>query len=175
MKKIIITFVFALVSTVFFGQTDFDKFDGQEGVGSIIVNKKMFQMMGSVKVDTNDKETQHYLELIKKLDNLKVFTTSNPKISAEMKLTAEKYLKSVGLEEMMKVTDNSKNLKVWVKTGASESQIKELLMFSIDVNKNNESILMSLKGNFDVNDIAILMNKMKIPGGDDLKKATKEK
>jgi alpha-acetolactate decarboxylase len=175
MKKIIITFVFFLVSNAFFAQSDFDKYDGQDGVGSIIVNKKMFQMMGSVKVDSNDKETQQYLELIKKLDNLKVFTSSNAKVSADMKITAEKYMKSVGLEEMMKVTDNGKNLKVWVKSGASESQIKELLLFSVEPNKNNESVLMSLTGNFNINDIAILMNKMKIPGGDDLKKATKEK
>ena len=175
MKKIILTLVFSIVSTAFFAQSVFDKYDGQDGVGSIIVNKKMFQMMGSVKVNANDKETQHYLELIKKLDNLKVFTTSNAKIAADMKITAEKHFKASGLEEMMKVTDGGKNLKVWVKTGASESQIKELLMFSVDPNKNNESVLMSLTGNFNINDIAILMNKMKIPGGDDLKKATKEK
>jgi hypothetical protein len=175
MKKTIITFAFFIISTAFFAQSSFDKYDSQDGVGSIIVNKKMFQMMSSVKVDTNDKETQHYLELIKKFDNLKVFTTSNATISADMKMTAEKYMKSAGLEEMMKVTDNGKNLKVWVKSGASESQIRELLMFSVESNKNNESVLMSLTGDFNINDIAILMSKMKIPGGDDLKKATKEK
>ncbi len=175
MKKTIITFAFFIISTAFFAQSSFDKYDSQDGVGSIIVNKKMFQMMSSVKVDTNDKETQHYLELIKKFDNLKVFTTSNATISTDMKITAEKYMKSAGLEEMMKVTDNGKNLKVWVKSGASESQIRELLMFSVESNKNNESVLMSLTGDFNINDIAILMSKMKIPGGDDLKKATKEK
>jgi hypothetical protein len=175
MKKIIITFTFFILSNAFFAQSSFDKYDGQDGVGSIIVNKKMFQMMASVKVDTNDKEIQHYLELIKKFDNLKVFTTSNAKISADMKETAEKYMKSAGLEEMIKVTDNGKNLKIWVKSGVSESQIKELLMFSVESNKNNESVLMSLTGDFNIKDIAILMNKMKIPGGDDLKKATNGK
>jgi PBP1b-binding outer membrane lipoprotein LpoB len=32
-----------------------------------------------------------------------------------------------------------------------------------------------LKGNFDLDEIAVLTNKMKIPGGDDLRKATKAK
>jgi hypothetical protein len=34
---------------------------------------------------------------------------------------------------------------------------------------------MSLTGNFDLNEISILTDKMRIPGGDDLKKATKGK
>jgi hypothetical protein len=55
-----------------FAQAVFDKFDGQDDVTSIIVNKKMFELMSKVKVDASDKETQQYMNLIKKLDNLKV-------------------------------------------------------------------------------------------------------
>jgi hypothetical protein len=36
----------------------------------------MFELMSKVKVDASDKETQQYMNLIKKLDNLKVLTTS---------------------------------------------------------------------------------------------------
>lgn len=174
MKKIIVTVVLALVSNAFFAQSSFDKYEGQDDVTSIIVNKKMFQMMGSVKVDANDKETQHYLNLIKKLDNLKVFTTSSPKISADMKSTADKYMKTVGLEELMSINDGGENLKIWVKSGSNSNQIKELLMYGKEVNKENETVLMSLTGDFNMDDISILIDKMKIPGGEDLKKATKK-
>ena len=44
MKKIIITVVMTLVSNAFFAQAAFDKFDGQDDVTSIIVNKKMFEL-----------------------------------------------------------------------------------------------------------------------------------
>jgi peroxiredoxin len=175
MKKIIVTVVFVLVSNAFFAQSAFDKYDGQDGVTSVVVNKKMFQMMGSVKVDANDKETQQYLDLMRKLDNLKVFTTSSTKVSADMKVTAEKYMKTAGLEELMRVNDSGKNLKVWVKSGATDGQIKELLMFSEETNKQNEVVLMSLTGNFSLSEVSILTDKMKIPGGTDLKKATKGK
>ena len=174
MKKIIVTLVLALVSNTFFAQSSFDKYDGQDGVGSIIVNKKMFQMMASVKVDANDKETQQYLNLMKKLDNLKVFTTTSSKISEDMKSTADKYFKIAGLEELMRVNDNGKNLKIWVKSGSNSNQIKELLMFGKEVNKENQTVLMSLTGDFTMDDISILIDKMKIPGGEDLKKATKK-
>lgn len=172
MNKIIVTIVLFLVSNTFFAQSAFDKYDGQDDVTSIIVNKKMFQMMGSVKADANDKQTQQYLNLIKKLDNLKVFTTTSTRVLAEMKLTVDKYIKTAGLEELMRVNDGGKNLKIWVKSGATNSQVKELLMFSEEVNKSDETVLMSLTGDFDLSEISILTDKMNIPGGGDLKKAT---
>jgi alpha-acetolactate decarboxylase len=164
-----------LLPTFFFGQAAFDKFDGQDDVTSVIVNKKMFQMMGSVKMDNKDKDTQQYTNLIKKLDNLKVFTTNSTRVTADMKATSEKYIKSAGLEELMRVNDNGKNIKIYVRSGGSDSQIKELLMFMEGSSKGNQTVLMSLTGDFDLNEISVLTDKMKIPGGDELKKATKGK
>ncbi|MFV8344410.1 DUF4252 domain-containing protein [Flavobacterium sp. XS2P39] len=174
MKKFIITVVIVLVSSPFFAQSAFDRFDGQEGVTSIIVNKKMFDLMSKVKVDTSDKETQQYLNLIKKLDNLKVFTTKSTRVEGEMKVAADKYVKTAGLEELMRVNDSGKNIKILVKSGAKDSQIRELLMF-IEGAKNDDTVLMSLTGDFDLSEISILTDKMRIPGGDDLKHATKGK
>jgi hypothetical protein len=174
MKKFILTLVVVLVSSPFFAQAAFDKFDGQDDVTSIIVNKKMFDLMSKVKVDASDRETQQYLNLIKKLDNLKVFTTKSTRVENEMKISADKYIKSAGLEELMRVNDSGKNIKILVKSGAKDSQIRELLMF-IEGAKNDDTVLMSLTGDFDLSEISILTDKMRIPGGDDLKKATKGK
>ncbi|MFV8352201.1 DUF4252 domain-containing protein [Flavobacterium sp. XS2P14] len=173
-KKLILTLVFALVSSTFYAQAIFDKFDGQVGVTSIIVNKKMFDLMSKVKMDASDKETQQYLSLIKKLDDLKVFTTKNARLEGEMKAVADKYIKSANLEELMRVNEDGRSIKILVKSGANDSQIRELFMF-IEGAKNDDTVLMSLKGNFDLDEIAVLTNKMKIPGGDDLRKATKAK
>lgn len=175
MKKLILTIAFALIPSLFFAQTVFDKFDGQDDVTSVIVNKKMFQMMGNVKMDAKDKEAAQYLALIKKLDNLKVFTTSSTRATTEIKATAEKYIKTANLEELMRVNDGGKNIKILVKSGAKDTQIKELLMFIEGSNKSNETVLLSLTGDFDLDEIAVLTDKMKIPGGDALKKATKGK
>ncbi len=173
-KKLVVAIVFVFASSTIFAQAAFDKFDGQDGVTSIIVNKKMFDLMSKVKVDASDRETQQYLSLIKKLDNLKVFTTKNTRIEGEMKVVADKYVKTAGLEELMRVNENGRNVKILVKSGATDSQIRELLMF-IEGAKNDDTVLMSLTGNFDLNEISILTDKMRIPGGDDLKKATKGK
>lgn len=173
-KKFIITVLFVFVAIPVFAQSAFDKFEGQDGVASIIVNKKMFDLMSKVKVDAADKETQQYLTLIKKLDNLKVFTTKSSQLEGQMKVVAEKHIKTVGLEELMRVNENGKNIRILVKSGSTDAQIRELLMF-IEGAKNDDAVLMWLTGNFELNEIYILTEKMRIPGGDDLKKATKGK
>ena len=174
MKKFAITLVLVLATSPFFAQGAFDKFDGQDDVTSIIINKKMFDLMSKVKMDVSDKEAQQYLNLIKKLDNLKVFTTKSTRVENEMKTMANSYIKTAGLEELMRVNENGRNIKILVKSGAKDTQVKELLMF-IEGAKNDDTVLMSLTGDFDLNEISVLTDKMRIPGGDDLKKATKGK
>ena len=172
MRKIILIVVLVLVSNTFFAQSVFDKFDNQDDITTIIVNKKMFSLMS--KVDTKDKETQQYLALIKKLDNLKVFVTQSDKKSDEMKAVAEKFIKTAGLEELMRINEKGKNIKIYVKSGSTDTQIKELLMF-IEGSGKEETVLMSLTGNFDLDELSVLTDKMNLPGGDDLKKASKKK
>ena len=174
MRTIFLSVLFVLIASPLFAQGAFDKFDGQDDVTSVIVNKKMFEMMSKVKVDASDKEMQQYHRLIKKLDNLKVFTTKSSRVEAEMKATAERYMKTANLEELMRVNDNGRSIKILVKSGDKDTQIRELLMF-IDGGKGEDSVLMSLTGDFDLNEISVLTDKMRFPGGDDLKKATKGK
>jgi hypothetical protein len=60
-----------------------------------------------------------------------------------------------------------------VKSGATASQVRELLMF-MDGGKQ-ETVIMTLTGNFDLSQISILTDKMSLPGGNELKKASKSK
>lgn len=175
MKKLIITLVLIVIPSIFYAQTTaFDKFE-KEGVDAVIVNKKMFELMSNVKMDPKDTNAQQYLKLIKKLDNLKVFSTSNTKIVSEMKSTVDSYLKKNPLEELMRINEGGRTVKIYVKSGATSSQVKELLMFIDGANAKHSSVLMSLTGNFDLNEISFLNDYMKIPGGKELKKASTNK
>lgn len=173
MKKLIIALVLVLMPSLFFAQTAFSKFEDKTGIDAVIVNKKMFELMSKVKVDTKDPNAQQYLSLIKKLENLRVFTTSNSKYSAEMKTTVDAYLKKNALEELMRINDSGTSIKIYVKSGAKSSQVLELLMF-IDGGGKEETVLMSLTGNFDLSEISLLTDKMNLPGGNELKKASKK-
>lgn len=175
MKNLVVVIVFLMISTISFAQGVFDKFEYREGVTSVVVNKKMFEMMSKVKVDAKDKEMQQYMNLLKKLDNLKVFTTSNTKIGADMKASVNSYLKSNPLEELMRTSGDGKNVKIFVKSVANETTIRELLMFIEGSNvKDAGTVVLSLIGNFSLEEISMLTEKMNLPGGDDLKKASKK-
>lgn len=175
MKKFIITLLLAVLPSLIFAQTNsaFDKFE-KDGVDAVVVNKKMFELMGNVKMDPKDKSAQQYLNLIKKLDNLKVFSTTNNKIVTDMKSTVDGYLKKYPLEELMRINEGGRAIKIYVKSGATSSQVKELLMFVEGGGPKDSSVLMSLTGNFDLSEISFLTDYMKLPGGAALKKASKK-
>ena len=172
MKKIIL-FSVCLISQIILSQ-NFDKFENQDGIKSIVVNKKMFQLMANVKMDTKDQNNQLYLNLIKKLDNLKVFTTSSAKASNDLKTAAENQIKTAGLEELMRVNENGKNIRISVKSTDKSDQIKELLMFIESTTKGQDSVLMSLSGDFTLEELSVLTDKMNIPGGEAIKNASKK-
>jgi hypothetical protein len=170
MRKLILSLVLVFSANTFFAQSVFDNFEDQEGITAVVVNKKMFSLLS--KMEVKDKESQQYVNLIKKLDNLRVFVTQSDKKSDEMRSISDKYVKSASLEELMKINEKGKSVKIYVKSGASDSQIKELMMF-VEGSGNEETVLMSLVGDFDLNELSVLTDKMNLPGGDDLKKASK--
>jgi len=189
MKKVIVI-IALIVAPMFSGaQSIFDKFEDMSDVASVIVNQKMFSMIASIDVDMDDPEAQEYLNMVKKITGLKVFTTGNDKISADMKATVTKSLKSSDLEELMRIKDGEQTVKFYVKEGKDENHVKELLMFvsglkemtkgqDIEINgkkREIETVLLSLTGDIDLRQVSKITNSMDIPGGDQLKKAGENK
>lgn len=173
MKKYIVSIILLVFAHPVFAQSVFDQFEGIESVSAININKKMFELMSKVKLDTSDKETLQYMSLIKKIDNLKVYRTQNERIAMQMRLTSEKYIKAIGLSELMAINDGGKMVRIHSKQGSSETQLKELLLF-IEDPKTKETVLMSIIGDFDLNEVPALTDKMKIPGSAELRKAGKK-
>ncbi len=173
MKKITLLLLVVL-PTFLYAQTSFDKFEDKDGVNSVIVSKKMFELMSKVKVDAKDKEMQQYLSLLKKLDNLKVFTTNSSKMSSDMKSSVTSYLKSNPLEELMRANSDGKNVKIYIKSAGSSSIVKELLLFMEGDLKDTPTVILSLTGEFDLEEISSLTERMNLPGKEELKKASKK-
>lgn len=170
MRKGILIIACLLCTVAMSAQSVFDKFDGKDDVTTVVVTKKMFQMMGNV----NSKESQEFIDLVKKLDNLKIFTTNSVARGKELKETAHSYMKSKSLEELMRVTENGNNVRIMVKTQGTETRVRELLMLVEGQAGKQETVVMTLTGDFDLNDVSALTDKMNLPGGKSLKKASKK-
>ena len=188
-KKVIVLIALIVAPMVSFGQSIFDKYEDMDDVGTVILNQKMFSMLASFDIDLDDAESQNYLEMVKKITGVKVFTTGNEKVSADMNGTVNKYLKSSSLEELMRIKDGNQTVKFYVKEGKDENHVKELLMFvnglkeltegqNIEINgkkREIETVLITITGDIDLREISKLTSSMNLPGGDQLKKANRQR
>ncbi|MCK0190120.1 DUF4252 domain-containing protein [Arenibacter sp. F20364] len=181
MKKNIIIVLVAVLPLMGFSQSMFDKFEDLDNVSAVVVNESMFKLLSKINVEVDDQEAQDFMDIAQNLKNLKVFITEDKKISADMQITMEKYLKSSSLQELMRVKDKDANVKFYIKSGKDEDHVSELLMFVTGIKNGNveindrkfETVLLSLTGDIDLNKIGSLTQKMNLPS--ELNKAGKNK
>ncbi|MDV7402271.1 DUF4252 domain-containing protein, partial [Arthrospira platensis SPKY1] len=93
----------------------------------------------------------------------------------ELKSAADKHQKSAQLEELMSVFDGGQHVKIMVRSGKSGNQIRELLMTVDGGAKNPETVILSLTGLFDLDDVSLLSDRIDLPAKDQIKNATKKK
>ena len=122
------------------------------------------------------------------ITGFKVCTTGDEKVSADMKATVNRYLKSSDLEELMRIKDGDQTVNFYVKEGKDDNHVKELLMHitglkemtkdsNIEINgqkREFETVVMTLTGDIDLRQVSKITNQMDIPGGEQLKKAGKK-
>lgn len=180
MKKYLVIAIIALAPLFGHTQSIFDKFEDQDEVSSVVVNKNMFNLLMKMDVDVDDPEAKEFMEIAKSLQGLKVFVTENSKVSADMQATVDRYLKSSSMEELMRVKDKDANVKFYIKNGKDADHVSELLMFvtgiqNTEVSINNrqiQTVLLSLTGDIDLTKIGALTKKMNLP--EELNKAEKK-
>lgn len=189
MKKIAILLAIIIAPVLSFGQGIFDKYEDMDGVSSVVINQKMFNMLASINVNLDDPDDQAFVDMAKKITGLKVFTTGSEKTAADMNSTVKSYLASTKLEELMRMKDGNQTVNFYVKEGKDENHVKELLMvinglkeltkgedITINGKKHDfETVVLSLTGDIDLRQISKMTEKMNVPGGDQLNKASKAK
>ena len=188
MKKLILLIAIIVAPTLSFGQSIFDQFEDMDGVTSVVVNQRMFKMIASLGIETDNPEEQEIINMIEGLNSLKVLTTEDGAISTKMKAQVSKYLKSSNLDELMRIKDGDQLVKFYVREGKDENHVKELLMFvtglkevtggqNIEINgkkREIETVLLTLNGDIDLRKVSKLTNKMNVKSGKHLEKIEKK-
>ncbi len=161
---------FALFSvSMTYAQDDFAKFEKNKQVNNVIVNKKMFEMMSNVKVEPNSDEERMYFNLIKKLTMLKVFNSNAPQVKPDMKTTVNNYISAQGLKEIINKKDESSVITIYIDKDGNSKNISQLVMFNEGTVDGKENIIMLITGQFSLDELSALTNKMKLPLGSTLK------
>lgn len=175
-KKILLLALFA--ASLSWGQDVFEKYEYDDSVSYFSISPKMFQMLAKLSIETNDPEADQFIKLVQDIESFKVITTESGDIANEIQRWVDKRIKSVKMEELMRVRDQEAYVNFYVKSGRNDDMVKELLMFVTDINNANiklgdrkpETVLLSLSGNIDLTQISKLVNQMNLPGGQQLGK-----
>jgi len=176
MKKTLLLIAIILAPMVGFSQGFFDKFEDEKDVTAVVVTKNMFKLLAEIYIESDDPEVKDYMEMVNSLDNIKIYITENKEVAGRMKSSVTQYLsKSNGLNELMRVKEDTKNIKFYSKQGKDQSHVSELLMFlEGDVDGKDGTIIMSITGNIDLKQISKLTKQMNIPGGNELENLEKK-
>jgi TusA-related sulfurtransferase len=187
MNKRIIVFIMAIMLLPLTGmaQDVFDKYSDNSDVTYVSIKPKMFQMIAKMGINVEDAEAQAYMDMVKSITSFKTIVTDNKTISADI----SKWVKSraSSLEELMEVKDEGTEVKFYVKEGKDSDHVNELLIFvngidkvvkeSVEINgeqRRIETVVVSLTGDIDLNEISKLTDKMNIPSGKHLDKKKKK-
>jgi len=171
MKKLILLVAIVTLPFANYAQTSvFDKFEEMDDVTTVVITKEAFKMAS--KFGGSSAEAKEYVDMVKDLNNLKVFTTESSTIAKQMNDVVAGYLKSSKLTQLMRVKDKDANVKIYIKQGKDENHVSELLMFVSDMqNKGNqEAVILSLTGEIDLNKISKITEGYIPNSGKQLKK-----
>lgn len=184
MKKKIVVFVMAilLLPAVSMAQDVFDKYSDNSDVTYVSIKPKMFQMIAKMGINVDEPEAKAYMDMVKSITSFKTIVTDNKAISAD--ITKWVTSRAGSLEELMQVKDEGTEVKFYVKEGKDSDHVKELLIFvngidkamkgqGVEINgeqRKIETVVVSLTGDIDLNEISKLTEKMNIPGGEHLDK-----
>ncbi|WP_345164453.1 DUF4252 domain-containing protein [Algibacter aquimarinus] len=184
MKNRLLVFVMAIMLMPLTGMAQkdvFEKYSDNSDVTFVSIKPKMFQMIAKMGIDIDDAEAKAYMDMVKSITSFKTIITDKAEISSD--LTKWVKSRSSSLEELMEVKDDGTEVKFYVKEGKDADHVKELLIFvngvgnvmneKIEINgkeRKIETVLVSLTGDIDLNEISKLTSQMNIPGGEHLDK-----
>lgn len=176
MKKIVIVVLMLVSSMTMVAQNQFDKFESMKGVSSMVMNQKMFKLLSKVDLNSSDPEMQAYINLVNNLENVKMFTTTKEDIASQMGATMKGYISSSNLQELMRATDDGKNVKFYYKPGSNDDFVKEFVMFlNGDIDGEMRTVFFQVTGNIDLKQISKLAKELDFKGSEALKDVDKAK
>jgi hypothetical protein len=146
-------------------QDIFAKYDGNIDVTYVNIKPKMFQILAKMDLNTDDQETQDYINMVNSITSLKAIITGKETISAD--ITSWVDTRSRDLEELMEIRDDGTVVKFYIKEGKDDNHVEELLIFvngiSNQINDSNaetkgkdrniETVVVSLTGDIDLSQI----------------------
>jgi hypothetical protein len=175
MKTLVVGMAMMLVSVAAFSQGDaiskfFSKYQDDETFSQVTISSKMFSLLTDMEVDKP--EDQEIIDAISKLKGLRILGKDDTRDGRTLYKEALSLLPPKDYEELMSVRDEDKDMKFFIRSGATPGKIAELVMV---MGGNDDFMVLSLFGEIDLKKIGKIGSKMDIHGLDHLNKLDDKK
>lgn len=148
----------------------FSKYQDDETFSQVTVSSKMFSLLTDMEVD--NPEDQEVINAISKLKGLRILAKDDTRDGRTLYKEALALLPTKDYEELMSVRDDDKDMKFFIRSGASTSKIAELVMV---MGGNDDFMVLTLFGEIDLKQIGKIGSKMDIHGLENLHKLDDDK
>lgn len=131
-------------------QSRFDKIAEMEGVTSVYVSPKMFNMMKDSNSNTGDINID---KVAKKLTGLQILSSENQEASSLLRKETAFINPKNGYEELMRVKDDGERMFIYMKEG------KETNEYILLVDESKEFTVIILEGKLTVDEVRGVVNQ----------------
>jgi|SRR5699024_6662364 len=148
------------------------KYAALDNVDGMEVTQNMFNLLAQIDTDVADEDVQHFLDVVGKLQSIKVLSTDDNSIEQKLKTDTQAYLKKSSLNKLMQVKEDGKQIKFYAKPGATADKISQLMMTITQTDQaETQFVLLVINGEIDLDDVSKLAGMLHhIPGANELKK-----
>ena len=163
------------------GQSIFEKFQNNKNVTSINITPRMFQMLSKMAISSDDPESMSLTETINGIKSFKALITGSPDIITQMTKWVEITSKKEDFDNIFAINEENIEMNIYANDGKETGGLKTILIFSKglsikQINSENnakkiEAFLLLVEGNISLENISKLIEKMNLPGRDQLQKA----
>ncbi|MEC7617357.1 MAG: DUF4252 domain-containing protein [Bacteroidota bacterium] len=173
MKK---TFLFLIIGPMMLAQSVFETYKSNERVNYVSISPQMFSMLAKLNIDNKDPESKEFLELVSQINTFKLLRTDEPIISDDFSDWTQEYVKTNQLFELMQVREDQTTVYFFATLSEKENIVNQLVMLAQEDSDNaaldyrNQTVLLYIDGKIDLVRIASLVQKLDIPGGEELNK-----
>ena len=169
MKRLIIIIIGVLLYTNGFSQEDvitkyFSEYERRDDFTTIIITSKMFQLIAQIPESEDEEDV---MNVIRKLNGLKILTSSEYPGREELSREAVKIISDKGFEELMIIKEGEEEIKFLIHE--DDGHISEFVML-IAEDDDGDFFLMTMTGNLQLEDISKLSKTLDIDGFEHLDK-----
>lgn len=169
MKRLIIVIIGILLYSNAFSQDDvitkyFSEYERRDDFTTIIITSKMFQLIAQIPESEDEEDV---MNVIRKLNGLKILTSSEYPQRADLSKKAVKIISEQGFEELMIIKEGEEEIKFLIHE--EKGHISEFVML-IAEDDDGDFFLMTMTGNLQLEDISRLSKTLDIDGFEHLDK-----